>query len=142
MGVSALAPAGCVVSLSSASSKLCWASLRVKTLRLCRTCQGRREKEEICSGRNAKAGLGLALPRGKRGGATFYRLRGDPFFFFPSKVKRTSSALFVTVLHLLLRTVIISPHEAYSSVDVGMYILSSSFEPRGNFQHRLHVQKL
>lgn len=68
----------------SAFSKLCWASLRVKTLRLDKTCQGQRE-EEICLERNAKGGLGLALPRGKRGGATFSGLRGDTFFF-PSKV--------------------------------------------------------
>ncbi|CAK6957799.1 hypothetical protein FQN60_004794%2C partial [Scomber scombrus] len=50
---------------------------------------GPEREEEICLGRNAKGGLGLALPRGKRGGATFSSLRGDPFF---SPLQRNSNS--------------------------------------------------
>lgn len=44
-----------------------------------------RAGEEICLERNAKGGLGLALPRGKRRGATF--LRGEHIFLlFKGKI--------------------------------------------------------
>lgn len=64
----------------SSSSKLCCehrcASKHCVSAGLARA----REKRNICFGRNAKEALGLALPRGKRGGATFFRIRGDRLF--------------------------------------------------------------
>lgn len=99
VGVNALAPADCFITLSLSLS-LCvpflnsaghhCASKHYVSPRLARA----REKRKICLERNAKGGLGLALPRGKRGGATFSRLRGDPFFF-PSKVELFSLCYFI-----------------------------------------------
>lgn len=79
-----------------ASPQLCWASLRVKTLRLSRSAardgdrQSRTETRTRGGGRSARtrrnAALGLPPPRGGRESATFSRRRGDPLFFSP-KVK-------------------------------------------------------